>query len=309
MRRDLIGSLAAIAVIYGIAITAVAYIAPKTKVKPVATAQSTKANQKPMSDADFAKFEKWQRDKALPALGLTIGDPVTATPNGSRLGGPAWLADGETWPMGSDRKPLVFLAQIDFATMPRLPDYPERGVLQFFIGRDDLYGAEFDRPLSGDFRVIWRESIQGPGRMHEQRPLAQGKQEDYSPLSAQVLKQGRALNAKRSSQKPSSTSWFFERDLPGLLEQDGMDRIYDLESEQMETRGFYSHIGGHPEFTQSDFRTADALGDYNRVLLQLWSDDTQVIMWGDSGQGNFMISRNDLLKRDFTNVSYQWDAY
>jgi len=32
-------------------------------------------------------------------------------------------------------------------------------------------------------------------------------------------------------------------------------------------------------------------------------------MWGDSGQGQFMIRREDLRKRDFSKIFYQWDCY
>ena len=49
-----------------------------------------------------------------------------------------------------------------------------------------------------------------------------------------------------------------------------------------------------------EYRKAD------RVLLNLWSDKT--LLWGDAGQGQFLIAREDLLKRDFNRVWYQWDC-
>ncbi|MBL0916883.1 MAG: DUF1963 domain-containing protein, partial [Sphingopyxis sp.] len=67
------------------------------------------------------------------------------------------------------------------------------------------------------------------------------------------------------------------------------------------------HVGRPAGFTQSDWRAEPAYQDVDRVLLNLWSDDH--IMWGDSGQGQFMIRREDLLKRDFSKVFYQWDCY
>ncbi|MDN5490601.1 MAG: DUF1963 domain-containing protein, partial [Acinetobacter sp.] len=33
------------------------------------------------------------------------------------------------------------------------------------------------------------------------------------------------------------------------------------------------------------------------------------IMWGDSGVGNFFIHPDDLEKRDFSKVVYNWDCY
>ena len=63
-------------------------------------------------------------------------------------------------------------------------------------------------------------------------------------------------------------------------------------------------IGGYPFFTQYDPRQEDN----NEVLLfQLDSQDH--ILWGDSGVGNFFISKEDLKNKDFSHVRYNWDCY
>ena len=63
-------------------------------------------------------------------------------------------------------------------------------------------------------------------------------------------------------------------------------------------------IGGYPFFTQNDPRQEDS----NEVLLfQLDSQDH--ILWGDSGVGNFFISKEDLKNKDFSHVRYYWDCY
>ena len=67
-------------------------------------------------------------------------------------------------------------------------------------------------------------------------------------------------------------------------------------------------MGGYPCFIQNapefyENGTADIL------LLQIDTDDgkgTCGIMFGDCGNCQFMISREDLLKRDFSNVYYDW---
>ena len=46
----------------------------------------------------------------------------------------------------------------------------------------------------------------------------------------------------------------------------------------------------------------------NEILLfQLDSQDH--ILWGDSGVGNFFISKEDLKNKDFSHVRYYWDCY
>ncbi|WP_447761117.1 YwqG family protein [Sphingopyxis panaciterrae] len=263
--------------------------------------------QELLRDPAIAEFAAWQKDHSLPAIELEPSGPAPATPGGTRIGGPVWLAAGEAWPTDAEGQPMSFLAQVDFAELPHLPDYPASGVLQFFIARDDLYGADLDKPEAGKFRVIWREMIDGPGTLHTATPRGDRGIDDYSPLDDDAVKHGIALKAKRARQFPSIESWLGERDLGNLLESDKSDRIHAFADKQYEEKPARHHVGGHPGFTQSDWRATPAYQDVDRVLLNLWSDDH--IMWGDSGQGQFMIRREDLLKRDFSKVFYQWDCY
>ena len=262
----------------------------------------------PLSDADFARFVSWRDSQALPALFLASDGPAEHRPGGSRMGGPVWLPEGEGWPRDAKGRPLSFLAQIDFAELPPLEDYPTSGVLQFFIGRDDLYGADFEKPEAGTFRVIWREKLDGPGKLHLAKPQGRQGIDDYSPLRDETVLRGARLKGTLGKQKPGIDSWLFDRDLKDLLDRDPTDRIYNFFDEPDEAATDNHHIGGHPGFTQSDFRSANSYQDYDRVLLQLWTQDDK-IMWGDSGQGQFLIRRADLLKKDFSKVVYQWDCY
>lgn len=260
-----------------------------------------------LRDPAVTEFVAWQKGHGLPAIELEPSGPAPATPGGTRIGGPVWLAAGEAWPTDAEGRPMSFLAQVDFSALPPLPDYPESGILQFFIARDDLYGANFEKPEAGKFRVIWREKIEGPGKLHMGKPFGDHGIDDYSPLYERAVEQGIALKPKRVEQFPSTESWLAERDIGKLLESDKGDRIYTFADKQYEQASPRHHVGGHPGFTQSDWRAAPAYQDVDRVLINLWSDDH--IMWGDMGQGQFMIRRADLLKRDFSKIFYQWDCY
>ncbi|MFZ9395127.1 MAG: YwqG family protein [Erythrobacter sp.] len=257
----------------------------------------------------IARFAEWQDANQLPALELApAGDPAR-TPGGSRIGGPVWLPEGESWPLDAAGKRLTFLAQIDFAAMPPLPDYPTSGVLQFFIGRDDLYGANFEDPQQGSFKVIYRQSTDGPGRL-ETGPVTEGQRyvDDFSPLEPEFALKGVALTAQPIMHRPTIDVWQFSEDLGRHLGDAGLDAIYDyLNAADTGPKGGW-RVGGHPGYTQSDWRYDSEFRNVDRVLLQLWTSD-DILMWGDSGQGQFMIRREDLLKRDFSKVFYQWDCY
>lgn len=255
------------------------------------------------------KLLAWQEEKALPAAMLTPAGPAPETPGGTRAGGVVWLPEGEVWPTDDKGQPLSFLAQIDFAEMPPMADYPTSGVLQFFIGRDDYYGANFEEPEKGSFKVIYRESLSGPGRLERGTPRGNANIDDYSPLYDDTVKQGLALTASAAMHKPSIGNWWLDRDLGPLLnDREDADSIYEYIAAAKTDAFGVSHVGGHPEFTQSDWRIDKPYNDVDRVLLNLWSIDGH-LMWGDVGQGQFLIRREDLLKRDFSKAFYQWDCY
>lgn len=271
-----------------------------------AAAEWTAANPAgpPMTDAQFAEFCSWYEAQVLPAVRLDVGDAAPATRGGSRLGGPAWLPDGEAWPLGRDGRALDFLAQLDFGELPELPDFPTSGVLQFFIGRDDLYGANFDDPAAGDFKVIWRPAPTA-GAV---RSPPQNVEEDCSPLSDTLRRSGRRLTSSTCEHRPPVSSWTIERDHPDLMRSKTSDRIWDFVERRDDKPNDRHHVGGHPDFTQDDFRRDPRFANRDRVLLQLWSYPDRELMWGDCGQANFMISRADLLARDFSRVTYHWDC-
>lgn len=264
--------------------------------------------QQLLRDPAVAEFAAWQKQHSLPAIELEPAGPAPATTGGTRIGGPIWLAAGEAWPTDASGQPMTFLAQVDFGAMPPLPDYPTSGVLQFFIARDDLYGADLEKPEASKFRVIWRETIDGPGELHWGRPASDQGFDDASPLYDATVTQGIALKPVRTDQVPSVESWLAERDFGTLLnDRAKSDRIFAFADKQIELKAPAHHVGGQPGFTQTDWRAAKPYQDVDRVLLNLWSDGH--IMWGDDGQGQFMIRREDLLKRDFSKVFYQWDCY
>lgn len=261
------------------------------------------------NDPAVLKFIAWQEANALPAAMLSGNGPAPETPGGSRVGGVVWLPEGEAWPKDDKGEPLSFLAQIDFAEVPPLPDYPTTGVLQFFIGRDDLYGANFDEPERGSFKIIYREDLTGAGRLQRGEARGTGNIDDYSPLYDETVKQGLALASTVAQHKPSFGNWLFDRDLGSLLDDhEASDRIFEYMDSELSGDFGTSHVGGHPEFTQSDWRAAEPYQDVDRVLLNLWTIGDH-LMWGDMGQGQFMIRREDLLKRDFSKAFYQWDCY
>ena len=67
-------------------------------------------------------------------------------------------------------------------------------------------------------------------------------------------------------------------------------------------------MGGYPYFVQNPPVFYEN-GMAEILLLQIDTDDgegTCEIMFGDGGNCQFMISREDLLNKNFSNVYYDW---
>jgi len=81
----------------------------------------------------------------------------------SKIGGLPYLPPDAEYPRNPYRQPLTLLAQINFAEMPPLPDFPTSGILQWFIdlhGLFNCWGLNSKDPLNQDgFRVLYYPEV------------------------------------------------------------------------------------------------------------------------------------------------------
>ena len=289
--------------------------------------QAWQASQPPVIEPtaeQMAELERRLPGLALPALILEADESTPVTPGGTRIGGPVWLAEGAEWPTGREGRALEFVAQIDFAAMPPLPDYPESGLLHLFVGRDDCFGADFDAPDQGDFLLAWHPDGAAGGRLAAQPRLPKYGDPDDDGYSStpfvddRVRERGVMLRAVPQSAMPRP----YDRPVEALCAELGVDEragaVEPLLLALEEAGPFDCHaIGGHPLFVQQDFRLTlayppEKVGqpspwrDYDRVLFQLTSRDG--LQWGDVGEANVLIRRADLIARDFRQATFHWDC-
>ena len=60
----------------------------------------------------------------------------------SKIAGFPYLPKNVSYPKTSQGDYLYLLAQINFAETPPLEGFPQKGILQFYISKDDLYGCD-----------------------------------------------------------------------------------------------------------------------------------------------------------------------
>ncbi len=269
-----------------------------------------------MADIDeiIAKFKEVTRTECV-RISASKGE---TTPYESSFGGTPYLPKDFVYPYAEnydkkgDKIPMALLAQINFEEVPRLENFPEKGILQIFINpADDMYGVDFDKPTSQkDYKIFYHADIDKNPRNQQEAPNAE---DEYSPVLV-PLRLGFEIAEDFMN---SSDDRFDELFVKLYNEETGSDyKTYNMPDEIMEkvydklSSGGHK-LGGYPFFTQSDPRYDEEYSGYDTLLLQIDSDSENgedLIMWGDSGVCNFFVKAEDLKNRRFGDVMYNWDC-
>lgn len=242
----------------------------------------------------------------------------------TKFGGvPYWPSD-KLYPLDGEGGPLMLLAQInmkDFAGDERLPD---KGLLQFYIAADDVYGMDFDEQDSQkNFRVVYHEDMDDTVTL--EGILALGirvssnigdREEIYFPVEGEY-----AVDVKKTKVSMGVSDYRYEALMHQTAKELGIrpaenqaswkfmpEEIYNQEAARNE--GHW--VMGYPYFTQTDPRGYQELKNYDTLLFQMDSEfggDSGIeIMWGDAGVANFFINHEDLKQKNFSKILYNWDC-
>jgi uncharacterized protein YwqG len=221
----------------------------------------------------------------------------------SRVGGYPYLPKGAVWPTAPDGRELFFLAQLNFSEMPHLPPFPDRGIAQFYIYDDDLYGMDFDDGENPDtFRVLYFPDVitDEAALRADFQPMRDYDDLPHHPDTAYPLQ------FRTEEEVVPITDYHFWEVFGGDFFRQFGEQEWDLMDDfGRKVRAQGHKIGGYAYFTQDDPRRAD---DPMLLLFQLDSDEHMDLMWGDMGVGHFFIREKDLIARDFTRVLYDWDG-
>jgi len=221
----------------------------------------------------------------------------------SKFSGLPYFPKDLIYPLDSCGQPMRLLAQFNFAEIPHLPMFPEKGILQFFIsGTDGMFGVNFNDLLNDDnFRVLYFPEVM----LDESELLT-----DFSFLSETNYLELPFMNE-------FSLSFELQYAPLSISDYQFYSKIMDADDYCNGISESYSNLfpsaghklGGYPFFTQADPREVEQYQDREYMLLfQMDSDCSLDIMWGDVGIANFFITKEDLLNRDFSRVLYTWDC-
>ena len=207
------------------------------------------------------------------------------------------------------RGKLMFpLAQINLSEAPRLAGYPDKGILQFFISMDELYGINVEQPdLQSGFCVRYFEHINGIELVDDMSFINEVFDSHSGPSP---LYDSHKLSFSLATEYAGVYDLWYQKGIVENIKK--WVEMYpgdhgELASEVNDIFSPAGHkIGGYPYFTQTDPRQfIEKFEDYV-LLFQMHGDEK--IMWGDAGVCNFFIHPHDLKGKDFSRVMYNWDC-
>ena len=278
-------------------------------------------------EAILKVYNSIKKETAKKAISIELKKQKTQLID-SKVGGTPYLPVGAEIPVDDDGRQLTLLAQINCGELVGMKDYPQKGLLQFFILMDDCYGLDFDNQnKQNTFRVVYHDSIDDNVKEEDILKIYNPyiEDEDYMPFEDE-FKMVFTTYEEGITSEDFNFDEIFVKKYNELFPNNQIQAFWDLDDDNEgkesfddileeindEISGCGNKIGGYPYFAQSDPREYDGLDVYDTLLLQIDSmDDYEngYIMWGDCGVCNFFINKDKLKNLDFSDVLYNWDCY
>lgn len=213
----------------------------------------------------------------------------------SKFLGKPYLPVTQEYPMNKFGKPMILFAQINFEEIPRLKNYPSKGILQIFTSECFwAYGNEY-------FLYLYHEDI------------SQKYQTDFSFLTDDLytdlpINCEHKLTFSKEVEYGGTKDFRFRFNFNGKSVKKFREGLSNKELKEFDKLFHTSghKIGGYAFFTQCDPRRDKTERKDDVLLLQI--DIDKEIMFGDAGISNIFINVDDLKKKRFDKAYFNWDC-
>ena len=272
---------------------------------------------KKVYDEIWAEYEKTAQTKTFTKITLTENELKITD---SKVMGLPYIPKGAQIPQTANGDKMMMIAQINCDDLQGLADFPEKGILQFFVLNDEdgLLGLDFgNQTVQDSFRVIYHEKIEEFYDENELKSIYNpyNFEESYITNDNESYK----MNFELTSEKERFEDMFYHifRKIckEKGLKQTQEDWLYrKLLNFMQYSENYYSQCDGFAFFTQDDPREYnEEYKKFDTVLFQLNSEfDENTRNWkvciGDAGVINFFINRENLKNKDFSEILYNWDC-
>lgn len=256
-------------------------------------------NDKTENCAEFSIdkiIEELKKKTGKRAVKLVFNEKENVDIFKSKLGGKPCWNKSEEYPADSKGEKMPLLVQIALEEIPFETDLPKRGMLQFFIsnGTDTeckvVYKSEFD------FEEYDCEANAMPNDGFS--PVLKECEISFEEAEDYICVNDNSFESELKEAVKSVTGQEMTGDMYDFFSEGDCEKLCK------EFTGKGSKLFGNPCFVQCDPREE---GSCETLLLQIDSDG-RFTNWGDFGEGNFFINKNDLEKLNFSNILYSWDC-
>lgn len=221
-----------------------------------------------------------------PCVHLQIGAAPPAKRWHSALGRILYWPADKAWPKDENDRPLFGLLQLNLAELPALPDFPQHGMLQFFLSDDAFWGANPLNPRQQEnFRVVYHD---------DPEPETTELLADFSflplyedlPLQRDICL---AISGTLGEMPMPPHDYRFADTLEDIFVNFG-DLQWDMLGAYKKAIATVGHrLGGYGSFVQDDPRQASDVPSWE-LLLQLDTDAQAGLVWGDYGVAHWFYA-------------------
>lgn len=217
----------------------------------------------------------------------------------TKLGGNPYLPKGYEYPTDENDIPLALLFQINFEDI-KLEGYPEKGILEIFVDTELFYPPKY--------KILYFETIE---ECENNFPTLD--------LKHFIVREEYKLKLEKGITYMPINDYRFEKILSNCAQEYGLtiNHLHTIEEDLNDEEAFdylinklpatYAEIGGYANFTQYDPREGNS--ELTECLLKLDTYlDSKKIMIGDCGIAWVLISKENLLNKNFELAQFDWDC-
>ncbi|KAL7721821.1 YwqG family protein [Entamoeba marina] len=241
---------------------------------------------------------------SIPSIQFELSEDEPSIFN-SKIGGEPYLPKGFDYPClkNGDKHPLMLLAQLNFEEFDHIDDFPETGILQIYIdGGDSDFALKEKEENQNGFRVIYHEKIIKDETLLDKAPDVP---QDESPIE-----KCRKLKGKKIDMPITFCDFRLEKLVKKYSAKYNVDedKLRDTLIDSDSLNGDMIGIGGYPFFASEDFRSYGEESENYTVTL-FTCNANEAVSWCDDEIANFLITKENLLKKDFSDIYYYCGYY
>ncbi|MBQ8246699.1 MAG: DUF1963 domain-containing protein [Lachnospiraceae bacterium] len=286
-------------------------------VKTVVEKEPVKEPVEVLSFSEYGKMalEQLEKETKLPFMSIKTVDKTTGILD-SKFGGLPYLPSNESLPLDKEGKPMRLLAQINCKDLAGLEEYPQEGMLQFYLTTNPRWDESVVKYYETVDEAVTAEMV--AGRINDNY-----ENSDCFPVEGEYGLEFTLSKESMSRDDNRLMALFCQyfTKLSGTwisVPDDGGEEVYELFEGYCDDSYASGHkVGGYNSAAQLPdyypYRESDAFIDVKAdespvLLFQMDSESKKNIMWGDLGVARFFIKRSDLKARKFENAYLVWDC-